>query len=98
MLEVEKGTWVEAIFAKLKPEVEKPRLKFQTERTFDDEESEDDDLPEDTYRNHDDEDEEPEEPTSFDDEDINEDNYRTTFEIETDPDADAEGLEDYVED
>lgn len=97
VLEVPKGSWVEAIFAKLKPEVEKPRLKFQTERAFDDEEDEDADLPEDDYKNHDDEDDEPEEPTSFDDEDINEDNYRTTFEIETDPEEDAEGLEDYVD-
>jgi hypothetical protein len=98
VLEVSKGSWVEAIFAKLKPEAEKPRLKFQSERTFDDEEDEDADLPEDNYRNHDEEDDEPEEPMSFDDEDINEDNYRTTFEIETDPDEDAEGLEDYVDD
>ena len=28
VLEVAKGTWVEAIFAKLKPEAEKPRMKF----------------------------------------------------------------------
>ena len=98
VLEVSKGTWVEAIFAKQKPEMEKPRLKLQTTHTFgDDEEDEDADLPEDDYRNHDDEDEEPEEPTSFDDEDINEENYRTTFEIETDPDEEADGLEDYVD-
>ena len=38
-----------------------------------------------------------EEPTTFDDEDINEDNYRTTFEIEADPDEEADGLEDYVD-
>ena len=30
VLEVSKGTWVEAIFAKLKPEAEKPRMKFNT--------------------------------------------------------------------
>ena len=30
VLEVEKGSWVEAIFAKLKPESESPRLKFET--------------------------------------------------------------------
>ena len=40
VLEVAKGTWVEAIFAKLKPESEKPRLKFQASRDeFGDEES-----------------------------------------------------------
>jgi hypothetical protein len=98
VLEVAKGSWVEAIFAKLKPESEKPRMKFQTSRAFNDEEDEEDDLPEDDYKNHDEEDEEMEEPTTFDDEDINEDNYRTTFEIETDPDEEADGLEDYVED
>ena len=98
VLEVPKGTWVEAIFAKLKPETEKPRLKFQAEHDFgDNDEDEDADLPEDDYRNHDDEDEEPEEPLSFDDEEINEDNYRTTFDISTDPDEEADELEDYVE-
>lgn len=99
VLEVAKGTWVEAIFAKLKPESEKPRMKFQKESAFggDNEDDEDADLPEDDYKNHDEEDEEVEEPTSFDDEDINEDNYRTTFEIESDPDEDADGLEDYVD-
>jgi len=98
VLEVAKGTWVEAIFAKLKPESEKPRLKFQTSRgEFGDEESEDDDLPEDDYKNHDEEDEEMEEPTTFDDEDINEDNYRTTFDIEADPDEEADELAEYVD-
>ena len=42
--------------------------------------------------------EEPEEPMTFDDDEITEENYRTTFEIETDPDEEADGLEDYVED
>ena len=97
VLEVPKGTWVEAIFAKLKPEQEKPRLKLQADRNFDDEENEDDELPIDDYRNHDDEDDEPEEPLNFDDEDINEENYRTTFDITTDPDEEADALEDYVE-
>ena len=101
VLEVAKGTWVEAIFAKLKPEVEKPRMKFQSEKIFDHEDTEDDEdteLPEENYRNHDEEYEEPEEPMTFDDDEITEENYRTTFEIETDPDEEADGLEDYVED
>ena len=92
VLEVSKGTWVEAIFAKVKPEAEKPRLKFQAQRDEDD-----DELPEDDYVNHDEEDEEPEEPTILDDDDINEDNYRTTFEIETDPDEEAEDISEYEE-
>lgn len=101
VLEVAKGTWVEAIFAKLKPEAEKPRMKFQSEKIFDHEDTEEDEdteLPEDNYRNHDEEYEEPEEPMTFDDDEITEENYRTTFEIETDPDEEADGLEDYVED
>ena len=100
VLEVEKGTWVEAIFAKVKPEAEKPRLKLMSsERDLDesDEEDEDAELPEDDYRNHDAEEEEHEEPSTFDDEDITEENYRTTFEIESDPDEEADGLDDYVE-
>ena len=98
VLEVPKGTWVEAIFAKQKPEAEKPRMKFQSESIFNDgEDDEEGDLPIDDYKNHDEEDEEMEEPTTFDDEEINEDNYRTTFEIETDPDEEADGLEDYVD-
>jgi hypothetical protein len=98
VLEVPKGTWVEAIFAKQKPEAEKPRMKFQSESIFNDgEDDEEGELPIDDYKNHDEEDEEMEEPTTFDDEEINEDNYRTTFEIETDPDEEADGLEDYVD-
>ena len=98
VLEVPKGTWVEAIFAKLKPEAEKPRMKFQSESIFNDgEDDEEGELPIDDYKNHDEEDEEMEEPTTFDDEEINEDNYRTTFEIESDPDEEADGLEDYVD-
>ena len=94
VLEVAKGSWVEAIFAKLKPETYKPRMQFDT-RLGDDEDDEDADLPEDDYNKPDEDDVELDEPN---DDEINEDNYRTTFEIETDPDADAEGLEDYVED
>lgn len=89
VLEVPKGTWVEAIFVKVKPQMEKPRLQLQPK-------TDEDDLPIDDYKNHDDDDE-IEEPSDFSDEDITEDNYRTTFSIETDPDAEAEDLEDYVD-
>ena len=44
VLEVEKGTWVEAIFAKLKPETFKPRMKFDDPRDETDGDDEDDDL------------------------------------------------------
>lgn len=97
VLEIAKGTWVEAIFAKLKPEMEKPRVAYaaDTEPNGDDE---DDDLPEDNYNKPDEDDIEPEEPTEFSDEDITEENYRTTFEISGDPDEEAEGMVDYGED
>lgn len=89
VLEVPKGTWVEAIFVKVKPQMEKPRLQLQPK-------TDEDDLPIDDYKNHDDDDE-IEEPSDFSDDDITEDNYRTTFSIEADPDAEAEDLEDYVD-
>lgn len=81
VLEVEKGTWVEAIFAKLKPETVKPRMKFETH--------DEDEIPEDNYNSPDEDDD------SFNDEVMNEDNYRTTFEIESDPDEEAESISDF---
>lgn len=86
VLEVSKGSWVEAIFAKIKPEQEKPRLTLQSR----DEEA----LPNDDY-NKNDEEEEVEEPTDYANDDITEDNYRTTFEIESNPDEEAEELSDF---
>lgn len=87
VLEIPKGTWVEAIFAKPKPEMEKPKLTLQ--------QSKDEELPDDDYENNDEEDEEPIEPDEFSDDDITEDNYRTTFEIESDPDEEADAMADY---
>lgn len=89
VLEVSKGTWVEAIFAKLKPEQEKPRLKLQ--KPLGDELDDEDDYQEDNDRDD-------EEPDEFSDDDINEDNYRTTFEIETDPDDALEDISDFGSD
>jgi hypothetical protein len=86
VLEVPKGTWVEAIFAKLKPETIKPRMKFDSI----DEDEEDAEI-EDNYVSHDEEDEMDE----FNEDEMNEDNYRTTFEIETDPDEEAGELSDF---
>ena len=96
VLEVSKGTWVEAIFAKLKPETFKPRMMFE-DRGSDDEDLDDDaDVEiEDTYNRPDEDDVELDGPN---DDDITEDNYRTTFEIESDPDEDAESLSDYIAD
>ena len=88
VLEIAKGTWVEAIFAKVKPLAEKPRLTIQN--SFNEDEIPDDD---DYNKPDEDEEEEMEIPTDFSD-DLNEDTYRTTFEIEADPDEEAENLSD----
>ena len=87
VLEIAKGTWVEAIFAKVKPLAEKPRLTIQN--SFNEDEIPDDD----DYNKPDEDEEEMEIPTDFSD-DLNEDTYRTTFEIEADPDEEAENLSD----
>ena len=77
VLEIPKGAWIEAIFAKLKPETEKPRLKFeQNEKDkFDEEDNEDEDLPEveDKFDDQDDDD-------TFDEDKLTEESYRTTIE------------------
>lgn len=97
VLEVAKGTWVEAIFAKLKPETIKPRMKFDEAKDIDseDDDDEDMDLPVDDYNKPDEDDVELEEPN---DDDINENNYRTTFDIAADSDEDAESLSDFIAD
>ena len=95
VLEVAKGSWVEAIFAKLKPESYKPRMQFDTHLGDDEEYDEDADLPDDDYNKPDEDDVELDEPN---DDEINEDNYRTTFTIEQDPDEDAESLSDFIAD
>lgn len=91
VLEIPKGTWVEAIFAKEKPEMEKPRMKFNSE-SIDSEENidDDEDLPEieDHYND-------PDEDDEYDEDKLTEESYRTTF--ETDPedlDLAAEGVAD----
>ena len=95
VLEVPKGTWVEAIFAKAKPEAEKPRMKFGSHN---DEEgvSEDDDVEiEDTFNKPDEDDIELEEPN---DDEITEENYSTMMDLgPADPDEEAEELADYAD-
>ena len=96
VLEVEKGSWVEAIFAKLKPEAEKPRMKFASDEEVDLEENEDEDVEiEDNYNKPDEDDMEIGEP---DDDDINEDNYSTMMDLSgEDEDITADSLEDYAD-
>ncbi len=99
VLEVEKGTWVEAIFAKLKPESEKPRMKFASlKENFDDDENDNDDEEveiEDNYNKPDEDDIEIEGPN---DDEITEDNYSTMMDLGgDDEDITAESLEDYAD-
>lgn len=78
VLEIEKGSWVEAIFAKLKPKVEKksylddPFSSNKDGRDSDDDDDDDYDLPEDTYGRDDDDDE-------MDDDELTAESYRTTI-------------------
>ena len=84
VLEISKGTWVEAIFAKQKPLIEKPKKKFDPDEEDEVEgseinEDEDEDVEvEDHYNDIDDDDDD------FDEDKLTEESYRTTF--ETDPD------------
>ena len=100
VLEVEKGGWVEAIFAKLKPEQEKIRMKFsddEDDETERDDENEDDEDYEakDDYSSHDEEDEEVSDP---DDDEITEDNYSTMMDLGSeDPDDEAANLIEFVD-
>ena len=93
-IEVPKGTWVEAIFAKLKPEAEKPRMKFST-HIEEDEDSDEDVEIEDTYNKPDEDDIEIGEP---DDDELNEDNYSTMMDLGGDnDDITADSLDDYAD-
>ena len=77
VLEIPKGTWVEAIFAKEKPMMEKPRLSFgiddESEVDVDNEDDEED-APEieDDYNK-------PDEDDDYDEDKLTEESYRTTF-------------------
>ena len=71
VLEISKGSWVEAIFAKAKPEAEKPRRLFSDEEK---EEKDEEDMEiEDHYNDPDDED-------TYDEDMLTEESYRTTYE------------------
>ena len=91
VLEIPKGPWVEAIFAKLKPEAEKPRLKYNESKSFDPDDDDEEDLPEtdDRYSMDDDDD-------TFDEDRLTEESYRTT--IEEDPEDLELSAEDVADD
>ena len=93
VLEIQKGGWIEAIFAKVKPAAIKPRLTIEDEisGSRDDDEDDDDDEASNDYFDSDDE--------ELDDETLTEESYRTT--VEEDPDSlslDAADISDGDED
>ena len=97
VLEVAKGNWVEAIFAKLKPQQEKLRMKFNDEDERDNEEDDEDADVEvkDDYKNHDDDDSLVEDPN---DDEITEENYSTMMDLGSDdPDDEAAQLIEFVD-
>ena len=89
VLEIEKGTWIEAIFAKEKPEVETTKVEKPKEIIKNEEDDEEDEI--DLSDNYDDDYED-----ELDDEQLTEESYRTTF--DTDPEdldmADSEISDD----
>ncbi len=97
VLEVAKGNWVEAIFAKLKPQQEKLRMKFNDEDEREEsEEDEDADVEvKDDYKNHDEDDSLVEDPN---DDEITEENYSTMMDLGSeDPDDEAAQLIEFVD-
>ena len=95
VLEVPKGNWVEAIFAKVKPQQEKLKMQFGDEEDdFDDEDDDADVIVKDDYKNHD-EDDSIDDPN---DDEITEENYSTMMDLGGgDEDEDAAQLIDFVD-
>ena len=84
VLEIAKGTWVEAIFAKVKPVVEKIEEDLEEAPVYKHEPADGDDDDDDAAVECDDRYDEDEEDDAFDEDTLDEESYRTTF--ETDPD------------
>ena len=84
VLEIPKGSWVEAIFAKVKPIVERPKMKFDIDDNDDDNDRD--------YDEPDREDDYDDEEDEYDEDKLTEESYRTT--IDTDPaDLDLEAAD-----
>ena len=95
VLEIPKGMWVEAIFAKEKPMMEKPRLNMEDDDLDKDldEADEDEELLDDDHYDDPDEDDD-----AFDEDKLTEESYRTTFESDPeDLNLEAEGISDDYE-
>lgn len=90
VLEIPKGLWTEAIFAKIKPLEEKPKIDIEDEMNVaSNEDDEDDDLPEDKYNADDDD-------FDYDEDKLTEESYRTT--IDEDPEELSLEAEDVADD
>ena len=81
VLEMPKGLWTEAIFAKEKPEMVKVKMRYDEDGVhFEDDDADSDedvDIKDDYYKSDEDDD-------AFDDDKLTEESYRTTY--DTDPD------------
>ena len=100
VLEIEKGAWVEAIFAKVKPELEKITASIEDEphmpHNFSDEDDDFDD--EDIDENYDEGNDEDDDDDAFDEEKLTEESYRTTFDENPDElNLEAEDISDEEE-
>ena len=74
VLEITKGTWVEAIFAKEKPKVEKLKSRYDEDEDLS-ERDENEDLPDEQYIQEDEDD-------IYDEDKLTEESYHTTFDEE----------------
>ena len=76
VLEIAKGTWVEAIFAKEKPKVEKLKSRYDEDEDLS-ERDENEDLPDEQYLQEDED-----EDDIYDEDKLTEESYHTTFDEE----------------
>lgn len=76
VLEIAKGTWVEAIFAKEKPKVEKLKSRYDEDEDLS-ERDENEDLPDEQYIQEDED-----EDDIYDEDKLTEESYHTTFDEE----------------
>ena len=81
VLEIPKGMWTEAIFAKEKPEMVKVKMRYDEDGVhFEDDDADSDedvDIKDDYYKADEDDD-------AFDDDKLTEESYRTTYDIDPD--------------
>ena len=81
VLEIPKGLWTEAIFAKEKPEMVKVKMRYDEDGVhFEDDDADSDedvDIKDDYYKSDEDDD-------AFDDDKLTEESYRTTYDIDPD--------------